>query len=125
MNNKILKIGLLIVAMCFVIGCSDNNKPLICDPPLGEFLWGTWYSPTACTVMSHTFCSDGTYIYRITGWGSTTEETGTYKINENKITFVFDSVREDEQHFFETGKDNDGDYLIIEMFNEWKWRRGM
>jgi len=116
MNNKILKIGLLIVVMCFVIGCGkDDNEPKALS------IVGTWYwCEDGKLLATVTFNSNNTYTVQEKNKQT---ETGTYKIESNLIiitglTGPYGKYTESAE--FELGKDDGGDYLLL---GEGKWRR--
>ncbi len=113
MNNKILKIGLLIVVMCFVIGCGkDDNEPKALS------IVGTWYwCEDGKLLATVTFNSNNTYTVQEKNKQT---ETGTYKIEGNLIIITGPYGKYTESEEFELGKDYGGDYLLL---GDEKWRR--
>ena len=122
------KIGMLIVAMVFAVSCSNKDE----DEPKNTnvSIVGTWQLSGVDKVEEYgfyriitaTFTNNGT-LYSSTYYypdDETTEISGTYKINGNKIVFTYDDGSDDDICFFETGKDSQGDYLIIYDYEEEK-----
>jgi len=125
MKVKNLKSMLLLVAITVVfVGCSKDDEPT--NP--NSSIIGTWKGRHDYIENNIEGYSELTMIFHSNGKfemskyffpdDETDEDSGTYKINGNKITLTFyDGDKYDdgdiEECFFEIGKDSKGDYLIV------------
>ncbi len=128
MNNKILKIGLLIVAMCFVIGCEkDDDEPKTSNPLIGswEFTADTTMDNNVYSViLCWTFNSDGTNSAfseeKLNGIIiNTNTELAIYKYDNAKFWFYdyYDGTDNETHYYYKIGTDSKGKYLMISKKN--------
>ena len=124
------KIGMLVLAMGFVVGYAKDNSE-------SKTIIGTWTFSNEHSLRKATFNDDKTFSISIYSPEDVEIETitGKYRINENKIVFIYDNDPDvDDAPFFEVDEDDIGDFLIIHHyhneeepdsidFESMKWRR--
>ncbi len=116
MKNKILKLALLIVTMCFVIGCGKNveHKPIVPCKCI-EGVWIFYEDPNYRTLSFNKL--DSSYFLLL---NNELLESGTYFVNETeKIVIFTPDDYEPFWLFFEIDIDAEGEYLLL-AGKEWR-----
>ena len=119
-NN--LKTVLLLVAVTVVfVGCSKDDEPNA--PKSSHSIVGTWFWSggdydwvDGYKEVTQRFHSNGKFEVSVYYFpdDETEEDSGTYKVNGNKITLACNLWEHyNREDFFEIGKDSKGDYLIF------------